>query len=109
MAFHNISVLGPLLFILYTNDLPTVLQSAKSILFADDITVYCSSPSIENIYLVMTEELDRLTDWFKANTLSLNIAKTSYMLFTSNAVQPINLHISDQTISRSSNAKFLGV
>ena len=76
------SVLGPLLFIIYTNDLPGCLNLTKSILFADDTTIYLSSNNISYLYTTMNGELLKLTDWFRANKLSLNISKTNYILFT---------------------------
>ena len=61
------SVLGPLLFIIYTNDLPKSLSHSKSILFADDTTIYSTSQN---------------PDWFCANKLSLNAQKTNFMVFS---------------------------
>ena len=68
------SVLGPLLFIIYTNDLPNVLTKTKCILFADDTTIYLSLDRIDEMYQIMNDELLNLTDWFKANKLSLNVS-----------------------------------
>jgi len=74
------SVLEPLRFIVYTNDLPRCLNLTKSILFADDTTVYLSFKTY--LYTTTNNELLNLTDWFRANKLSINISKTNYMLFT---------------------------
>ena len=63
------SVLGPLLFIIYTNDLPKSLIKTKTILFADDTTIFKSSNNIETLYTAMNEDLRILEDWFKANKL----------------------------------------
>ena len=76
------SVLGPLLFIIYTNDLPNCLNTVGTILFADDTTVYISSQNIRYLYATMNDELAILTDWSRSNKLSLNVSKTNYMLFT---------------------------
>ena len=106
------SVLGPLLFIIYTNDLPACLNLTKSILFADDTTVYLSSKNQKYLYTTMNGQLQKLTDWFRANRLSLNISKTNYMLFTNQKHQPdtnINLQLSDSNIQRTNCAKFLGL
>ena len=51
------SVLGPLLFIIYTNDLPQSLTNSKTILFADDTTIFKSSNNIEHLYKAMNEDL----------------------------------------------------
>ena len=85
---HNInygmpqgSVLGPLLFILYTNDLPNTLTVSKSILFADDTTIYYSHSNLNTLYTNLNKDLQILNDWFKTNKLSLNVSKTQYMIF----------------------------
>ena len=85
---HNInygvpqgSVLGPLLFILYTNDLPSTLTVSKSILFADDTTIYYSHSNLNTLCTNLNKDLQILNDWFKTNKLSLNVSKTQYMIF----------------------------
>jgi hypothetical protein len=104
------SVLGPLLFIIYTNDLPDSLNQTKSILFADDTTIYYSATNIAHLYATMNSEMKNIADWFRANKLSLNISKTNSMLFTNaNTNCDINLTIADKCISRSKSVKFLGV
>ena len=107
------SVLGPLLFIIYTNDLPINIKHAKSILFADDTTLYYSSKCIQDLYHTMNSELDILSDWFKANKLSLNAKKTNYMIFKKQRNLQINTNIDiliDSTILEKSNTvKFLGI
>ena len=75
------SVLGPLLFILYTNDLPACFKHSNGILFADDTTVYYSHQDLVLAYKLITDDLEILDDWFKANKLSLNISKTNHVVF----------------------------
>ncbi len=67
------SVLGPLLFSIYINDLPSSLNLLKAILFSDDATVYASSKSINELSNVVNQELETLGAWFRANKLSLNV------------------------------------
>ena len=117
-TLHNItcgvpqgSVLGPLLFIIYTNDLPNALKHSRCILFADDTTVYLADPNINTVLNNMSIDLNALTEWFRANKLSLNIAKTNYMIFT-NAPQNIPQHtlqIGTETIVKVECIKFLGI
>jgi retron-type reverse transcriptase len=57
------SVLGPLLFIIYTNDLPNCLKFSKAILFADDTTVYLTSKSISNLFNNINSDLELLLEW----------------------------------------------
>lgn len=106
------SVLGPLLFIIYTNDLPNALRFTRCVLFADDTTVYYSSRNLEHVIQNISADLKNLTEWFKANKLSLNITKTNYMLFTKNDKdykRNMNLRLSNEDITRVNSTKFLGM
>ena len=58
------SVLGPLLFIVYINDLNRCLNLTKSILFTDDTTVYLSYKNVNYLYTTMNNKLLNLTNWF---------------------------------------------
>ena len=69
------SVLGTLLFILYTKYLPISLKHSK----ADDTTVYAIVKNSRELYEQVNEDLYHLTDWFRANRLSVNASKTKYM------------------------------
>ncbi len=95
------SVLGPLLFILYTNDLPNCLSHSKCILFADDTTVYLSGNNKSNMFSEMRNDLCCLIDWFRANKLSLNLGKTNYVLF-----KPKNMVIQDNSPSEDCHLQF---
>ena len=75
------SVLGPLLFIIYTNDLPNSLKNSKSILFADDTTIYNSSSDIQSLITSTEIDLLKVADWFRANKISLNVSKTNFVMF----------------------------
>jgi len=85
------SVLGPLLFIIYTNDIPNLLKLTHTILFADDTTIFANDTNLDHLYQKVNHDLEILCDWFKANKLSLNIAKTNYMLFTSSVLLQHNI------------------
>ena len=103
------SVLGPLLFILYINDMPNILQHAKSVIFADDTTIYVTGNDIENLYIDMNAQLSQATDWFRANKLSVNGTKTNFMLFTNKNVQNNHstLSINNINISQVNQTKIL--
>jgi hypothetical protein len=107
------SVLGPLLFLLYMNDIPKVCKHLSLILFADDTNAFCSHKDIEILYKNVNNEMAKLIDWFKVNKLSLNVSKTNYILFTkSKKLKEIalpNLYIDNQIIQEAQYAKFLGV
>ena len=69
------SVLGPLLFLIYMNDLPNCLSHMKLILFADDTTLYASSDDVVHLYGNVNYDLRSLTDWFKANKLHVILSR----------------------------------
>ena len=77
------SVLGPVLFLLYINDICNVSNLLKFVLFADDTNIFCSSTSLHDLQDNINRELDKLFVWFSVNRLSLNLGKTNYMLFRS--------------------------
>ena len=106
------SILGPLLFLLYINDIVNCSEHLFFILFADDTNLFFSSRDISHLFVTVNEELDKLSNWFKANKLSLNVKKTNYMLF-GNKHLPIagtyNIIIDYQVLERVEFTKFLGV
>src|ERR1043165_1048042 len=77
------SVLGPLLFLLFINDLPNASPLVDFILFADDSNVFISHKTYEGLFQLVNQELQKVADWFKSNKLSLNLKKTNYILFCS--------------------------
>ena len=106
------SVLGPLLFILYSNDLSLCLEHSKTIIFADDTTLYIMGSNPVDIGNKMNADLKILSDWFRANKLSVNPSKTKYMMFSKKGVlprQPIDLHMDGHTLDQVASTKFLGI
>ena len=75
------SVLGPILFIIYINDLCNVSDVVKCFLFADDTNIFCSEINLTDLQLTLNRELGKLFVWFSVNKLSLNLSKTNYILF----------------------------
>ena len=70
------SILGPLLFLLYINDISNSSDVLKFFLFADDTTVYYSAdPSDDNTETVLNREMEKVSSWLAANKLSLNVKK----------------------------------
>jgi hypothetical protein len=106
------SVLGFLLFLLYINDLPKIINKTSApIISADDTSIlFAHSNPIEfnkNIHIVFTT----LNKWLRANHLSLNFNKTNYLHFTTKRNMTVNLKIryNNNFITSSSYTKFLGV
>ena len=69
------SILGPILFILYINDMCNVSTLLKPILFADDTNIFYSGKDIDELCSEVSIELDKLCIWFQVNKLSLNTSK----------------------------------
>lgn len=104
------SILGPLLFILYVNDICNVPTASSLVLFADDTNIFFSGDNPKSLENSIINELDKFYDWFKANKLSLNIDKTNYMVF-GKPQQKFNFRIclDGKLINRTDKTKFLGV
>ena len=74
------SVLGPLLFLIFINDLPSSIDFF-TLLFADDTTLQLSGSNLSDLYAKANIELSKAQKWFEANRLTLNVKKTKYILF----------------------------
>ena len=106
------SGLGPLLFLIYINDLPNVSKCLTFFLFADDTNIYYESSDLLSIQKVVNRELRKVRKWLEANRLALNIEKTNFVLFHSNkrkVTLPIFLKIGRRKIKEENYVRFLGV
>ncbi|XP_065662556.1 uncharacterized protein LOC136085195 [Hydra vulgaris] len=109
------SILGPLLFLVYINDLSNASVKLNPIMFADDTNLFLSNYSIKQLYADMNFELNKINDWFQANKLSLNVKKTKYTLFYKK-LQEVNLplklpdlFLNNKEIKQEDSLKFLGI
>ena len=109
------SILGPLLFLIFINDLCHSTPLLEAILFAEDTNHFYSHNNVKELFRTMNAELSHLNDWFCANKLSLNTDKTKYVLFhkaKSKDNLPLvlpDLFINDVKIKSENSMKFLGV
>ena len=78
------SILGPLFFLLYINDLPTCLNKTKPRLFADDTNITAAAECLHDIEDAVNSDLENLRQWLMANKLSLNVAKLNFKLLARN-------------------------
>ena len=77
------SILGPLLFLLYINDISNSSAILKFILFADDTNIFYSCENFESLCTTVNRELREVIQWFKSNRLSVNLKKTNFIIFGS--------------------------
>lgn len=107
------SILGPILFILYINDLCNISDKMFFLLFADDTNIYIDGPDLNNLNVIINEEMDKLCTWFTANKLSLNVKKTNYIVFHNKYKKYIpnsmNVILNSCVISEVDKTKFLGI
>ena len=77
------SVLGPLLFLIYINDLHKAIQYCKVHHFADDTNLFHTSKSVKNLNKLVNGDMKHLNNWLSANKISLNVEKTELVIFKS--------------------------
>ena len=107
------SILGPLLFLIYINDLPLCSESLHFILFADDTNILLSHKDPQTLETILNQELVTISNWFKQNKLSLNVGKTNFMIFknkhSTKGSFSFKLRIDNSDITQVNTTKFLGV
>jgi hypothetical protein len=106
------SILGPLFFLVYINDLPECLNQATPRLFADDTNLTVARESIQEIELNMNSDLACINEWLLANKLSLNVTKTELILIGSahklnNLVTQPNLKLIIKKLNKSVTLPYL--
>ena len=107
------SVLGPLLFLIYINDLPAALEKLTTIMFADDTNLVVKGKNLKELEITLNHELQNLSDYFKANKLKLNADKTKLVCFRKKSVpfseEDINVNLDSTRLKFEKNATFLGI
>ena len=105
------SVLGPLLFLLYINDIYKSSKQLSFHLFADDTAIYYSHDNIHSLQKNINIELTKVALWLNANKLSLNVSKSCFILFhpPQKKLPKISLAINDLPIPEKTSVKYLGV
>ena len=94
------SILGPVLFLIYINDINNSCSDANFVKFADDTTILTSGASLQEAVVKMNESLTKVDSWFKKNKLNLNPGKTRYMIFNCNTDETNLVRINDTFIER---------
>ena len=106
------SVLGPLLFLIYINDLHSTIKYSTTRHFADDTNLIIKNNSLKQIKKYLNFDLCNLASWFKANKISLNASKTEMLIFR-HPNKPINcdlkIKLDGKRVSPSKYVKYLGI
>ena len=105
------STLGPLLFLIYANDLFTSFANSTIHLFADDTNMVFTSKNVSTLETVLNYELKILVDWLKANKLTLNISKTKLLMFhqSHKSLPKFSIKLNGVKLHPSKNVKYLGL
>ena len=105
------SVLGPLFFLIYINDLAEGLQNSKAALFADDTAIYCSATSAADLQLHLNEDLKIVSKWMETNKLTNKLTKLMVIRGKQrlSRLNSIELTINEELIDQVDKFKYLGI
>ena len=104
------SCLGPLIFLIFCNDLQHHLTYLQCIQFADDTTLYLGHHNISYLTYMVEQDLENISDWFRANKLTLNVSKTTCLVFGKGQTRLTEaLSINGEQMKVTNSTKFLGV
>ena len=107
------STLGPLLFLLYINDLRYSLQKSIASHFADDTSITYSSKKLKTLETILNTDLKGISDWLKANRLSLNVDKSKLLIFHSKQrkldLNGLSIKLEGSKLIPCDNVKYLGL
>ena len=107
------SILGPLLFLIYINDLPASLEQLTPVMFADDTNLIVKGKNLADLTLTINHDLKSLSEFFKANKLKLNIDKTKMVCFRKKGQtfvkENLQITLDEVPLDCEDSATFLGI
>ena len=106
------SILDPLLFLVFVNDLPTAVERCSVNLYADDTTIYFASKDPSHVQSALTSDLENIASWIDNNYLKMNVSKTQLMTLRRKRSKPpadISLQLRGNDITSHDSIKYLGI
>lgn len=106
------SLLGPLFFLIYINDMQEIGMTGDITLYADDTSLFYYGNSIETVINQAQHDIDLLNRWLQSNLLTINASKTNYMIFSARNKKIGNynpLTINGEPINKVEKEKYLGL
>lgn len=104
------SILGPILFLLYINDISNASSLFQFTLFADDTCLFLKHNNKKELFKTTNNELIKVCDWLIANVLSLNVLKSNYLFFSRDDNGDISdIQIAGQSLNREKSVRYLGI
>ena len=107
------SILGPLLYIIYANDISNIFTRCKSVFYSDDTVLFIQGNNLGELETAIQEDLDKLQSWCNDNKIFVNAKKTKYMLFGSknklSVTSDLNISIGQTKLERANSYTYLGV
>lgn len=106
------TVLGPILFLIYVNDLSNVISNANINIYADDVVVYASNSNVNTLQIHMQDIMNKVFNWYSQNKLTLSVDKCSTMVINDKLNKPVpslKIKLDDKDLAQVSSMKYLGV
>lgn len=108
------SVLGPLMFLLFINDMPNLPLQSEIIMYADDVAIYNSGPSLDSVLNILRVDMALIHNWSNFNRLTINFSKSNYMVFGNRSKLrildiPSSIQVGHNRLSRCHEFNYLGI
>ena len=107
------SVLGPLFYIIYANDIPQITNNCEIALYADDTVLYTANTNFQTSVIKLQKDMDALSTWCRINGIKANTDKTKVMVFGSNncikKIPTFEINVNGTPLSKVTSYKYLGI
>ncbi len=107
------SILGPMLFLLFINDMPDVISKCNMEMYADDTLMYAHGTDLDKLKNILNNDLKQLEQWLQRNKMKVNVAKTKVMLFCTSVKKydpmNFNIYLNDHRLQIVNDIKYLGI